>query len=864
MATITSAQSGLASSPSTWVGGIVPVDGDKVIVAQGHTVEIDGTYTWGNDSGYSDTAGTGSIDVYGTLRASRTISSELIVRGWIQVQPSTGGRIDYGTPADRIPLGVTATLTLNRTATAFRTGIGMPSLFNQTAHSWQITFCGSGTRTRNAVLAEAVAAGATQIRLTTSNCGWQPGDSIRLPTSMDNVPGDRSSSATVASVSGDVVTLTAGLTNDHKAGCRACNLTSNVLVRPFTAGGTQTSRLFLRQHIGSSLPRKLIIDDAELRELGNSTNHTALSYEGQAPVADAPEVRRCVYNHATQPMVYNSPAGLISEDNVYLNLPWGFGTGRVLDTGSTFFRLTSSFSYGSLVRGAWLTHTGGTGNAANAGTYEDCTFSGQLQYISQPGTAPLVFRRCDIGQTHGYKAQFGADYFIRIGGTQGIIGSIVVEDCLLRGETATFETPNELVLQADIDLRYVNKQRDPTQQERHTQHGSMIRDNAMRFAGASSIRITPHNFAINLGRVFTHEQSVLCAAGQTVKLVVYVRATSAFYNSGDWTPPSVKVTGLGQSITLNATAACVNAWERFEIDATNLTAFDGSFTLSYNVALKTLSGGNVWFDGTPDGLFISRVRHYGYLFEETRAARRIDPVVIADRSAAEAYTGITINGSARTLAVSAARTWREVYDYHHAWACGDIEQPALLSSNDGTVIQLAADTVILWDQAPDNATLAGGTLAINPGTHSPALSGTSVRLLSGGSYNLGGASLSGVTKLYNPSGQACTVALPAGADYQEMDSGITVTQATASLTVTGAVPGSDVVVYDPVGAPGSNVLATGDEVPGNFSWVYEGARTVDIGVFKGGYVPLVIRGVELPAGGLSYRVTQQPDRNYAA
>lgn len=61
MPTITSAGSGPASAGATWIGGIPPVEGDKVIIAAGHVVTVDGAFTWGDDAGDAKRLAAGRI-----------------------------------------------------------------------------------------------------------------------------------------------------------------------------------------------------------------------------------------------------------------------------------------------------------------------------------------------------------------------------------------------------------------------------------------------------------------------------------------------------------------------------------------------------------------------------------------------------------------------------------------------------------------------------------------------------------------------------------------------------------------------------------------------------------------------------------
>jgi hypothetical protein len=78
MAIITSTQSGNFNAGSTWVGGVVPVDGDSFIIATGHTVTYNVTSPVTN--GFDDS------DVYGILQSQSGASTILRMNGRLRIR----------------------------------------------------------------------------------------------------------------------------------------------------------------------------------------------------------------------------------------------------------------------------------------------------------------------------------------------------------------------------------------------------------------------------------------------------------------------------------------------------------------------------------------------------------------------------------------------------------------------------------------------------------------------------------------------------------------------------------------------------------------------------------------------------------
>lgn len=78
MATITSAQTGNFNATTTWVGGVVPVDGDSFTIATGHTVTYNVTTPVTN--GFNDS------NIYGILQSQSGTSTVLRMNGRLQIR----------------------------------------------------------------------------------------------------------------------------------------------------------------------------------------------------------------------------------------------------------------------------------------------------------------------------------------------------------------------------------------------------------------------------------------------------------------------------------------------------------------------------------------------------------------------------------------------------------------------------------------------------------------------------------------------------------------------------------------------------------------------------------------------------------
>lgn len=179
------------SDPATWPGGVVPAQGDSVVIPAGTTVRLD-----------LSPPALHSLTVEGSLVFGN--SDITLTTGWIAVV----GAMQIGTEA--APYTHRAVITLTGTGAANNPNVlgmgnkmlgvsGRLELHGQTRKGWTH-------------LSATAAAGASSIELAT-NPGWKVGDRLVLASS-DYSP-DKTDEVVVSGVSGRTLTLAAPLKYEH-------------------------------------------------------------------------------------------------------------------------------------------------------------------------------------------------------------------------------------------------------------------------------------------------------------------------------------------------------------------------------------------------------------------------------------------------------------------------------------------------------------------------------------------------------------------------------------------------------------------------------------------------------------------------
>jgi len=606
MATITSAASGLSNVGATWVGGIVPIDGDKVIIANTHTVTLTGTHIWGDDTTTAITINTGGI-----LRASRTANSSLTCRGDLIVN----GEIDYGKTTagsgtnDPIPLAISATLILNFSSVMAvgKYGLTMNSLS-------RCYFASGNTRNPNADLIAPATIGGSFIDVTQTT-GWQVGDLLCMgrasPTSAYE---EYTVNGAITSIAGGFrVPITPNIVTAKPTGAIVSTFFSNVLIRSHT-----TSFPGYIQHNANISQAALSREFSfiEIENIGHSVNgnigrwgalcmanNTQLTGNiytingvmiylrgagnnfsiGINPMGVRPNVffRNCaVSGNNSNPAIYIGNGSVVTIEDTYVH---NGNTGIMMAYGAG-----AQYSYLRRVKistpGQFLNLSGCVFAELN-----DCKMIYGTYIFSANSCATARFIDCQFGNIGDGLGDNSSAHFTQL----GVLNTCdaYFENCRFQSGKIFTLTTGTRIQDASPSTKIVvaNKNLNPLVQESYYPGGNITRDTTFsKDAGGSSLKMTcwsnvnPISFQI---AIYAPYNKPLTVSG-------YIYIEGAYDFSA---PVTVTLSGLGMTpVSWLATPADVDQWQQLLVAITNTSGSDGMMTLTISARSNA---GSIWVDG---------------------------------------------------------------------------------------------------------------------------------------------------------------------------------------------------------------------------------------------------------------------------
>ncbi len=725
------------SAGTSWIGGVAPTSADDVTVVSGDKITL-------NITGMA--CNTLTVNSGGTLDCVNNANWDL-------------------TSEKQIFCADGSTLTVDMSANvAYSGSINLNNLSdNAGSNDYELIIDTTATvtikgypRTRKTDLVTTLTAASSTSGTVSDATGWQIGDVIIFGATGSYNATPEIDIVTLTSV--DTVTgaigWTGAVTYNHAIGGTACNFSSNLTIRP--ANTADWASVTYRIDYATTPANNRIIDNVEFYYGGANAynNYGQLCVPGASDSGGWDDYKWTISNNVfyqTNNAGFNAwtypstKTRIPFQNNVFYsdrNTLFSDGamiwceTPYLLDMQDCAILRSERYGIGGDVQVQGLKasdlHIGSCDNAA-------------LNTGLELTTGLFIANATAITQRDSQLLLTGLEYS---GNTtnENLTGitDIIHTNCV----TDRIDNAGLSSLVSDAVISWANKNNDITSQEEYTSQYTKKRDNILTNRSDASISIEPTVTGVDC----THEQAIVCADGETITVVGYMRVDSTFYNLGTWTAPTVTLSGLGETpVTATATSAANGAWEQYTASITNNSGGDGEFTLTYTANANAVTGGVAYFDGVPDYPWVSKCRHYGYVIEETNPVRTTNPYTSASEATAAGYaSNFTITGtttSTGTIQIDGVVTVQEMYDYLQYWAClpANLDYKIPLTTSDGRnfttgdgyriVIAATGDltvnpelyTLVADASGPRPFISNAGTLTLGVKTGSVYTSGTAIR-----------------------------------------------------------------------------------------------------------------------------------------
>lgn len=852
-----SAGTGNWSTGATWVGGVAPTAADAAVILNTHVVTLtDATCVCDSLT----------INSGGQLAVNGAADTKLVVDKGIAVSSTTGYlNLDMSaapTKKCEIYINADAAAASSLTTTALNIAARV-TLKGAQKTAWTLT-------------SAAMTGGSTTSVHVDDATGWVVADKLVFATTQAFNATPKTDAVTIATLTFDsgttgpaTVTWTDGtgaggsVENSHADNCLVGNFTRNLIFGPAVAGNMALVYFNQPGANGSNS----VVNDVEFRSCGSSE-----PFGGSAVVnfllsnSSFTSLNRCAFwEHGRFAMLFNATTGAVPRDsNVIYSSNANAGVYQILgntgelgnDVDLCVFRGVRGLQTGStkntLVRpkisgltGAVVDTPSGiqvmsVGNSqVQGGGVWACKFA---VATIQSGGGEVEFKETWFGKGFSGAEYTGAgnDYLFSVGGTTGC----TIDSCpeSLTGGTGRFSGSTRA--ENSTEVRFFNRDGSATNQDIYSPLLSTTSPTFSREAteiknANASMRIDTLG-SPTLSRVF----EVLVKGGTAASIFLYVKKNAA-YNDSTYTLPSATLSGLGITPITASGTNVDDTWELLDLSYASGAAptNDGVLTLTLSAQSATATG-KAYFSGIPIAPFVTRCRHYGYLFDETSPTRTADIAKSAVFATADAYTGITITwGATSSTTITADNTFQKLYDYHQAKAIANVSSavaltgagaagsPALFAQGNVTINttkqlngpgSLAMSTGTLTSDVPwaftytsgtfskasssADVTFNGGTLNIGAaGTYTFTMAGSttvSATPTSASNYVLSSGTFTGTLTFHNTTAYNITVEVPTGTTTSSVGSpgAGTVTfvspQLYQSVVVSGITTGARVQIYD--------------------------------------------------------------------